>query len=249
MIRELFQKVKRKSQQRAGDAFSSYWQNVVARLAGGEDLDPEAVVQAAESVGRGPDEVEKDVALFQSRSRMVAELKQVPKWQAESARLQAVIDRQTAELNEVQARLGKSIAEAYESRKTIDAQIDSTRSYETDLARTCPNPELQSREQQLIAERKELLARRQPLIESISDSGPGSLGSALRHSESQLEDYSDLASRGDDDARRYIARLKETIQSYQTRIKQSQQQLSAIDEQLATLDRELTSIRQQKLIP
>jgi predicted nucleic acid-binding Zn-ribbon protein len=248
MIRELFQKVKRKSEQRAGDAFSQYWTGIVARLAAGEELDPEAVVAAAESVGRDASAVESDVDLFRRRQQMAEELRQVPKWQTESVKLQATIDRAAAELREHQQRLQTIIDSAYATKMQVEARIDGTRSHETDLARTCPNPSLASRAQELSEQRKELLARRQPLIESLGK-GQGSLGGALEHAESQLEDFSDLASRGDDDARRYIARLKETIQSYQTRIKQSQQQLSDIDEQIARLDRELSEVRQQKLIP
>lgn len=248
MIRELFQKVRRKSEQRAGDAFAEYWTGIVARLAAGEQLDPEAVVAAAELVGRGPDEVEKDVALFQSRCRLVAELRQVPAWQRESVKLQATVDQAASELREHQLRLQAVIDSAYQSKMQVDAQIDATRSHETDLARTCQNPALQSRERELTEQRRELLSKRQPLIESLGK-GQGSLGGALEHAESQIEQFSDQAARGDDDARSHVARMKQLTNGYKVRIRQAESQLAELDEQLAQLDRELSEVRQQKLTP
>jgi hypothetical protein len=249
MIQALFEKVRRKSQQRAGDAFSSYWQNVVKPLAERRELDEESVVAAAESVGRDAEQVEQDVALYLRRCQMNSELKAVPKWRAEATRLQATIDQASSELREHQQRLQTIIDSAYATKMQVEARIDGTRSHETDLARTCPNPALQSRERELSEQRRELLSKRQPLIESISDSGPGSLGSALRHCENQREEYQDLASRGDIDARQYVQRIKENVIAYETRIKLAQNQLNDIDEMIAQLDREIAQIRTMKLQP
>ena len=249
MITKIFERVRRKAEQRAGDSFSQYWTGIVARLAAGEELDPEAVVAAAESVGRSPEQVEQDLDLFRRRQQMVTELASVEGWQREAQRLQALIDRQTAELNEAQSRLGKAIAEAYSAKTAIESRINGTVQYPTELANTCPNPALTVRESELIGQRKELLDRRRPLIESVADSGPGSLGSALRHAESQLEQFSDQAARGDTDSRQHVSKLKDYIVGYQARIKTARQSLSDIDESIAQLDRELAQIQNLKLQP
>ena len=227
MIRELFQKVKRKAEQRAGDSFSQYWTGIVARLAAGEELDPEAVVAAAEAVNRDASAVESDVELFKTRSRMVAELKAAPKWQEAASRLQAQLDRLNAELNEAQSRLGKAIAEAYAQKQLAESQVDATIQHERDLVTSCPNPALTVRESELIGQRKELLARRQPLVESLGQ-GQGSLGGALSHAESQIEQFSDQAARGDTDSRQHVSKLKDYIAGYQARIKTARQSLKSV---------------------
>lgn len=248
MIAELFRKVKRKAEQRASDTFGQYWESIIRPLAEGRDVDEEAIVQSAEAIGRNPEQVESDVELFRQRQKMADELKSVPAWQRESERLQAVIDKAAAELQGHQQRLQAIIDSTYAQRQEIENRISGCTQHATELANTCPNPSLASREQELTEQRKELLDRRRPLIESLSR-GQGSLVGALEHAESQVAEFQDQASRGDDDARQYAARMRESVAGYKVRIRQSESKLAELDEQLSTLDRELAAIRQQKLNP
>jgi len=248
MIQELFKRVKQKQQQRAGDAFAQYWEGIVARLAGDEQLDAESVVAAAEAIGRDAQQVEADVALFRHRQRLSEELAAVPKWQAESAKLQATIDQAAAELRDHQTRLQAIIDATYAQRAEIENRIAGAAQHATELSNGCPNPELRIREQELQAQRRELQERRRPLAESLGN-GPSTLGGALSHARQQLEQFEERASLGDADAREYCQRLKSNIAGYQQRIKQAQSQLNDLDEQLQKIDAELVAVRQQKLNP
>ncbi len=246
MIQELFRKVRRKAQAKAGSEFEAYWQNVVARLAAGEQLDPEAVVESATAIGRDAAAVEKDVALFLRRQQIAQELAALPGWQRESAKLQAQLDRLNAELAEAQTRLGSQIQAAYAAKQAIDIQITGTAQFERDLVQSCPNPELAQRETELQQQRRELLERRRALVDAAADGGPGTLGSALDHARRQLEQYQE---RSDSDSRQHAEKLKGYIAGCKLRIRQAESQRADIDEQLAQLDRELVEVRNAKLIP
>ena len=248
MISELFKKVKRKAQAKAGSEFEAYWQNVIARLAADEQLDPEAVVESATAIGRDAEQVEADVELYRRRQQLSEELKSVPKWQSESAKLQATIDQAAAELRDHQTRLQAIIDATYAQRQAIEHQIAGAAQHATELANGCPNPELRIREQELQAQKRELQERRRPLAESLGN-GPSTLGGALSHAQQQLEQFEDRASLGDADAAEYCQRLKSNIAGYRERIVQTQHQLNDLDEQLNQIDAELAAIRQQKLNP
>jgi hypothetical protein len=164
MIRELFAKVRAKAQQQAQDSFTSYWQGVVRPLAEGREVDAEAIVQAAEAVNRGPDEVEADVALFLRRQKMVEEYRQLPKAQKELQQLEASIARLNTELSEVQSRIGKELATAIERRNLLSTQTGWVSQVPSELVATCPNPGLNQRASELNAQRRELQVERNRLL-------------------------------------------------------------------------------------
>jgi hypothetical protein len=160
VIRELFAKVRAKAQQQAQDSFAVYWQGVIRPLAEGREVDAEAIVQAAEAVNRGPDEVEADVELYRRRERMVAEYKQLPSVQKEIQQLETSIGKWNTELLEIQQRLGSQIATAIERRNLLSSQAGWASQTPSELIANCPCPALAARAAELNSQRKELQGQR-----------------------------------------------------------------------------------------
>jgi hypothetical protein len=164
MIAEMFRKVRQKSQQRIGDAFSAYWENIVKPLSQGQELDPESVVAAAEALGRDAETVEADVALYLRRQQMAKKYSGLPSIQKEVAQLEASIARWNAELNEVQARIGKQIAAAIESRNQLSERAGFASQIPTELVNTCPNPALKDRAAEILDRRKKAQEERRRFL-------------------------------------------------------------------------------------
>lgn len=250
MLKEIFNRVKRRTQAREGDAFNGYWQNVIARLANSEQLDDEAVVLSAESMGKTLEQVEQDVALYATRKRMADELAQVPRWRSEAARLQATIDQASAELQAHETRLRAIIDTAYRSKQALEAQLDGTIQHETHLAATCPNPGLAQREEQLNNELRQLNGKRQSMLSEISGNEKNTPGWALRWAEQKLdEDKKVRAMYPDSVSRERVEQTQRQVDHYRAEVERYRKAIQDIDEQLQSLNQERAAIRKQKLNP
>jgi chromosome segregation ATPase len=247
-LRNVFSRVRSKAREAEATAFEIYWA-MVRRIAKGERLDDAAIVDATIAAGRNVDQLERDIELFNRRERLAAELAEAPSQQREAARLEQQIATKSQELAQLRAKLETEIGQLYERKKSLDDAVASTAQHATELSNSCPNPALAERETELQQQRRELLGKRQPLAETLRDSGPGTIGSAVAAAREQLEQFEERAAAGQGDARQHCEQLRSYLKGCEERMKQSETLLAEIDRELATVDRELAQIRAAKMKP
>jgi chromosome segregation ATPase len=243
-LQKVFSRVRAKQREGERDQFQTYWE-IVARVAHGESLDDGALVDAALAAGRDSDQMAKDCELYLRRERLARELEAAPAKAREAEKLARLIETKSAELIEIQQRLGGEIGSLYESKKLLEAEA-ATGQHRSELIASNPNPALRARLDELHARRRELLSQREPLLESARTRSQGSLLGALTSTEQQLEEWSE---REGADAKQHAATLRDRLKAYRSRLAELEQQISNLDEQIAAADREAESVRLEMMKP
>ena len=246
----ILDRIRTKKKEMVLSSHDAYYE-LLKDVASGKECDADEAARVLDAAGKTEDQFEADVNTMQNRFELAQQLIRKVEIQRQIPKLEDAEQMASDHYEKVVRPASEKLDAARRAKRAAENELLLHSQVESKLAVSCLNASLIMRENELIALRKELQSKRQPLFEDLSHSRNviSSFKSSVESLSKKCQDKENYHPVG---RAAYKKDLEKTELRLEREIQMNEQLSKAVgqlDAELAPLDAEMKVLADRKLVP
>lgn len=250
LVNSLIGRAKAKEVELKKSNWERYREIVAAIHAGREDTDVDELEAVLEALGKTPEALTKDVETYAVRLDRASQLAKKPTIERTIATLTAKAEKLTAERDEHWQKMNEQIFPLTTQVRELETELLHCSSNHDFLLRTCDDPSILQREQELEHQVREIMPRYRDLEEELKD-----LTNKRRSAENAIEATEERIKRNPNsptfirEEREKLVSFRGDYNTYNERLRVEQAKFDEVNEKIQAIRTEQAELAKRKLIP
>lgn len=224
----------------AADSYLS----LVRSVANGDERDADEAAEIIDHAGKDASQFERDVSTMVERFALAERLRKRVEVERELPELQKKLEEAQRAYADAVQRLQPAITVAFTALQDAENQMLSSSNLEAKLSETCLDESLLSRERELLAQRMEVMQKRNPLVQDLDYAKQ-----YLRTCSSTVESLVRAKKNESHPDHQDLRHWRRELNSQQPIVDQLSRAVSELDAELTPITNELFQISKEKLTP